>query len=473
MAIYSQTLAASELSFQPCWLTGSGGNGNLRAECATWQQPLDRSRPDGEQIDIHVTRLKSTALEPATDAFTLINGGPGGSSIDMLVAFASIARTFTRERDVIVIDQRGTGRSSPLTCDGVTETTEDISIEATVAITQECLQALPHDPRFFTTTSAVNDLEALRAALGYEQLSIYGVSYGTRVALQYARQFPERTRTVVVDGIIPPTRALGSLIAIHSQAALDQILARCEEDTDCAERFPDIAEQLTVLAEELRTQPVKMNIQHPVTGLPTDIELSQVHLAAWLRFSLYSTETAALIPLIIHEATARQNYLPIAANALRMIHDISTSLNYGMHNAVVCTEDAPFYDADADLDAMDATYLGRHIYETLEAVCSIWPQGELNAALKSPLESSVPTLVLSGELDPITPPAWGEEIMPGLSNALHVVAPGQGHGTIARGCIPKLVVKFVESADLEALDTACIDHLAAYPFFVDLMGPPP
>ncbi|MEM7078143.1 MAG: alpha/beta hydrolase [Pseudomonadota bacterium] len=469
--------AGAELEFSPCYLTGSGGNGNLHAQCATWQQPLDRSNNQGDQIELSVVKIPSTALDPAPDAFTLINGGPGASSIDMMVDLRGLLGLFTRERDVIVIDQRGTGRSAPMTCpglvdDSVTEMTPKIVSEAT----QACLDALPYDPRFFTTTVGVEDLDALRDALGYEQLSLYGVSYGTRVVMQYMRQYPERTRAAIIDGVVPPTRPLGLLIARHSQNALDAALNDCSGHAPCAAAYPDLATRFNTLRETLLTEAKPVNLIHPLTGAPTDIEVEYGHLAAWIRFSLYAPESTALIPLMVYQALEQNNYIPIASSALQMIEQISTSMNYGMHNAVVCTEDAPFFPDPAELDTDEifaATYLGQEMFDTLIQICGEWPAGVRHPDFKQPLESDVPTLVLSGEFDPITPATWGEEVMPGLANAKHIIAPGQGHGIIARGCVPQLVSDFVEDADPTALDDGCIKHLQRYPFFVDMMGPAP
>lgn len=465
---------AETLDFTPCALTGSNGNGTLQAECAVWPQPLDRANPNSPNIELFVSRLKATALAPAKDAFTLVNGGPGGSSIDMLVDLAAVAQLFTRERDVIVIDQRGTGRSTPLTCDAVTDQVEEYSEEDTLRLTFECLAGLPFDPRFFTTSAAVEDLDALRQALGYEQLSLYGVSYGTRVVQHYMRTYPAQTRVAVIDGVIPTTQALGPQIAIHSQNALEHAIARCAETESCAQAFPNLREELATVAAELQENPKVLSIQHPVTGKQTEMQVRYPHFMMWLRFSLYATETTALIPLTIHQVAADQNYLPIASNVLRMLHNITTSLNYGMHNAVICTEDTPFYEAAlVDYAAMDQTYIGRQVYDLLNTMCDIWPEGVRHTNIKDPLSSDTPTLVLSGEFDPITPPAWGEVALQGLSNAVHIVAPGQGHGTIGRGCIPKMILEFVESADPSQVNKSCIEHLGPYPFFVNPMGPPP
>ncbi len=472
--LLAATSAHAEINFEPCFLSGSAGNGSLHAQCAEWQRPLDPDNPDGETITLFVAKLPSTAVDPAPDAFTVINGGPGGSSIDMMVDMGGILRPFTRERDVIVIDQRGTGRSTPLTCETMTDTTEDADLERVIELTQECLENLSHDPRFFTTSVAVKDLDVLRETLGYETLSVYGVSYGSRVAQHYARQFPDTTRAVVIDGVVPPTEVLGAQIALFSQNTLDSVFARCAETPACNEQFPNAARDFETVAERLRNDTIPLNIQHPVTGIPTDIEVSYGHLAILVRLALYAPPSSALIPLIVHEAANNENYLPIAANALRMIHQLTDSISYGMHNAVMCTEDAPFFDdSTVDFEAMAATYLGEDMYKTLKAMCEVWPAGVMDANIKDILTSDIPTLVLSGEFDPITPPVFGEAVMPTLSNATHIIAPGQGHGVFPQGCLPRLVLEFVETPDPAAIDASCTDFLGTHPFFINLMGPPP
>ena len=236
---------------------------------------------------------------------------------------------------------------------------------------------------------------------------------------------------------------LAHAIAIHSQQALDAAFARCQATPSCNQAFPEIESEFKLLSNRLQEDPVPLTIQHPVTGKRTEMELTYPHLMMWVRFSLYATETTALIPLTVHQAVTTENYLPIAANALRMLHNITTSLNYGMHNAVMCTEDAPFFDSsDVDYSAMDETYIGRQMFDNLKAMCDIWPEGDRHEDIKQKLVSDIPTLLLSGEVDPITPPAWAERAMEHLSNAKHIIAPGQGHGTLARGCMPKLMLGF-------------------------------
>lgn len=473
-AVTAGTTFANAPEFEPCTISGTGGSGILYAECATWSRPLDPSAPDGEQIELFVTRLSSTALEPASDAFTMINGGPGGSSVEMLVDFRAVATAITRERDVIVIDQRGTGKSAPMTCDALSDSVDSLTETQTVELTRDCINKLPHDPRFFSTSVAVKDLEALRTSLGYEQLSLYGVSYGTRVAMHYMRRYPQAVRSMIIDGVVPPSIVLGSNVALNSQQTLSSLFARCIEDSACSTAFPNLASDFARLSERLKRQPISLQLPHPVTATQTELELSYGHLAVLLRMSLYAPETASILPIILNQAATQQQYLPIAANALQLIHQLTSSLNYGMHNAVVCTEDAPFFkDEIVDWNILDETYLGSEMYKTLISMCSAWPAGVIDEDFKQPLHSDAPILILSGEFDPITPPQYGDQVLANFSNAKHIVAQGQGHGVIIRGCIPKVLLDFVESGTFADLDTSCTEHLSDSPFFLDALGPPP
>ena len=383
------TSAWPDIAFEPCLVKGN--TGHLQAECAHWQRPLNPADANSAPIELFVTRLSATALEAQNDPLTVINGGPGGSSIDLLVDYQQVLRMFTRQRDVIVIDQRGTGRSTPLTCPNLTDTVTDVTPDEVAALTQTCLDALPADPRYFTTSVAVDDLEALRVAMGYDALNMYGVSYGTRVAQHYAQRYPSTTRTLILDGVIPSHRALGLLIAQHSQNALNTIFADCSANAACAAAFPELEDSFNQLRNRLQRAPVALSIPHPVTGQVTDITLNHDHLAMYVRFSLYAPETRAVLPVVLHEAAHAHHYLPLAANALRIIHDMSNAINYGMHNAVVCTEDTPHYDdKTANVAAMAQTYLGTTIYETLRQLCSIWPVGVTHDSIKQPLANDTP-----------------------------------------------------------------------------------
>jgi pimeloyl-ACP methyl ester carboxylesterase len=460
-------------AFADCALSGNGGATRVAAECVTLEVPLDPSHPAGEQIKLRIARLQSLAPEPARDAFTVINGGPGGSSIDLFADFAPFLTPILRERDIVIVDQRGTGDSTQLTCPALEQEVTDYDPDTTAALAAACIPALPADPAFFTTSVAVRDLDYVRALLGYDQLTLYGVSYGTRVAQHYAKRHPAETRALIIDGVVPLSMALGPQISENAQDTLNAIFVRCAASESCREAFPALPELFAALGDDLRQNPPTLTLPHPTTGQQETLTLSYAHLAVAIRLLSYGPETAALIPLLISEAQNIGNYLPLASQALRITSQLSEALSYGMHNAVVCTEDVPSYRFDPAERAagLANTYLGGDQLRSLVAICSRWPAGVIDPEFHEPLATDIPTLLLSGEFDPITPPANAEQTLKTLSNARHLIAPGQGHGVVMRGCLPGLLAKFVESRDPGALDASCVDRLGPEPFFIDLMGP--
>ena len=349
--------------------------------------------------------MPALSLEPEPDPFVPIAGGPGQASSEFYAAYQGAFEKVRRNRDIVLLDQRGTGQSAVMNCEADDDIIEGrFSREQTLAVTQECLEQLPHDPRFFTTSVAVGDLEALREALGYAQFNLYGISYGSRVAQHFVRRYPESTRTVILDGVVPPQLALGPAIAIEAQNALDAIFDRCAESEVCAERFPDIREDFSMLRAELVDEPVTIVLPDPLTGKPEEMSFGPQELAAALRLLSYHPNSVAVMPMLINEAI-RGNYAPLASQFMMIAASVSEAMSIGMHNAVVCTEDAPYFAGEQiSRDALDATYIGPLQLDALKTICSVWPRGALDKDFKTPLASDLPVLLLSGEADPVTPP---------------------------------------------------------------------
>lgn len=465
---FAPTVGALEL--ERCTLSGGAGIAAVEARCGWLTRPENPDDPEGATIDLRVAVVPALSPNPLPDALTVINGGPGASSIEM---YADMAATFSgvrRERDILIVDQRGTGASNPLDCPRLEEADLDQSEAIVREATLACLEALPGDPRFYTTSVAVGDLEAARQALGYEALNVYGVSYGTRVAQHYARRHVDRVRTLIIDGVAPPAVPLGPNAAINAQRTLSRLFDRCSGEPACAERFPDLAAQLGKLDMRLSEASQPVSVAHPVTGIQTDLEVTHMHLLMTLRMLSYAPETARLLPLIIDEAARNGNFVPLAANALRIERELTGAIRFGMHNSVICTEDAPFF-GELDIAALDATYIGPQQARSLQTICASWPQGPLDDDLREPLTVAVPTLILSGEEDPITPPAYGEMADQALPDSLHLIGAGQGHGVIGRGCLPRLAAEFVDAGTLSGLETACVERLTHPSFFLNLMGP--
>jgi len=439
-------------------------------------RPENPADPGSPEIEIRVAVVPALNLVPEADPIVPIAGGPGQGSIEFYMLVRGAFEGVRRDRDILLVDQRGTGRSSTMDCpidDEALLGATEFSLEDTMQYIEECLDNLPHDPRYFTTSVAVTDLEAIREALGYTALNLYGVSYGSRVAQHFARRYPESTRTVVIDGVVPPQVALGPEIATESQKAVDNILARCAEDAGCNEKFPDVETTFARVVAELRNGPVDVTVPHPNSGRMETITFGDGHFAVAVRLLVYSPNTIALLPLFIHEA-GQGNYVPMAAQFMLTSIAMQDALAIGMHNAVMCTEDVPFIDSTTlDQDSIAASYMGAFQLETLEAMCEVWPAGPIDPEFKAPVASDIPFLLLSGDADPITPPRYAEMAAVDLGNAAHLVGKHQGHGQISVGCMGKLVAEFVATADPMALEAECMERNFVTPFFLDFSGPAP
>lgn len=465
---------AASLVLEDCRISAGPGYPSMKAECGTLRRPLDPANPHGPAIDLAVAVVPALTLEPEPTPLVPIAGGPGQSTIEFYAAYANAFEPIRRTRDIVLLDQRGTGESAPLEC-GLGE--ELFEVEQTPERAAEeavrCLGELEHDTRFFTTSVAVTDLEALRRALAAPAFNLYGISYGTRVAQHFARRYPDSTRTVILDGVVPPQIALGPGIAIEAQKALEAIFARCAESDACAGEFPRIADEFQRLTDRLAAEPVTLEVPDPLTGAAERFAFGSAQLGGALRILSYHPNTVALMPLLIHEAFG-ENYGPIAAQYLLSARSLAEALSLGMHNSVVCAEDAPFFDdEDVSREELDSTYIGPLQLEALRAMCAVWPKGVLDPNLRQPLATDRPVLLLSGTADPITPPRFAELAALEMSNKLLLEGTNQGHGQLTRTCIPRIMAEFVDSAAFADIDQDCLERQFAMPFFLDFTGPAP
>ena len=465
------------LSLEDCRISAGPGFPGIKARCGRMIRPLNPNNTDpanAETVTLQVAVVPALNLEPEPDPVVPLAGGPGQSANDFYTAFAQAFEPLRRNRDILLVDQRGTGSSAALRCDFEDVVLEgSLSDEETLRLTRECLDALPHDPRFFTTSVAVSDLDAVRAALGYPSLNLYGISYGSRVAQHYARRFPSTTRSIVLDGVVPPDLPLGPDIALESQAAVERILSRCAENAACAERFPDIQTAFGELRERLEADAVSVRLADPVAGNLERVSFGTAEFAAAIRLLAYHPNTIALMPLLIDEA-ANGNYQPLAAQFLMTSRSIASSVAIGMHNAVMCSEDAPRYSGyTVDRGALEASYMGPLLLDTMQTVCSVWPEGLVDEDFAEPLSTDIPTLLLSGSADPITPPAYATRAAGGLKRAWLLSGRHQGHGQFSVGCMPEILAGFVEGRELEDGAADCFADNFVMPFFLSFSGPTP
>lgn len=471
---WTSCVLAAPLELTRCELTAAQGRIVVAARCGTLAVPVDAANHGAGTITLNVAVIEALAGDSAPDPLLAIAGGPGQAATEAFAQYQGAFSRIHRTRDIVLVDQRGTGRSAPLDCapdeqDPPTQLLfdrETLRQQAT-----ECLAALQHDPRLFTTTAAVRDLEAVREALGYERWNIYGISYGTRVAQQYVRRYPQRTRSLILDGVVAPTLALGPDIAIDAQRALDLMFDRCKADALCRAAYPRLQADFHELLLDLARKPVSLTLPHPLTGAAQRFTLTREAAASAIRMLSYTAESAALLPELIH-AAALGRHLPLAVQAWQIAHQLDDQISYGMNFSVVCSEDYPRW-LDVDRNRQQATYLGTLQVDMIEAVCSRWPRADVEADLHTAITTDVPALLLSGEGDPVTPPASARLAADGMSRSRHLVLAGQGHGQLAIACVPQLLGRFLDDVDPVGLDASCLDGVRAFPFFTSPLGPSP
>jgi len=445
------------------------------AQCGTITVPENRAQPGGRSIDLFVAILPANTLSPAPDPLLILAGGPGQAA-STLAPFAQSLNAIRRTRDIVLIDQRGTGRSAALSCRAFTpDDRAEFELDP-LPKAGDCLAELTArgvDPAQYTTTAWVEDLETARAALGYPRVNLWGGSYGSRVALEYLRRHPDRVRSAVLDGVAPPALRITLDVWRTRDAALDDIIAACRTSPACAKAFPDPAATLDELSRALEGGR-KVTFEDPRTWAPRTYTLTFEHVVGALQPLTYSPELASLIPELLQRARD-DDYAPLIAASLALTSDLPEQMNAALHFSVTCAEDVPRIDATTRTKVLFGSRAGR-MAERIIAVCDSWPRGTMPADFGMPVTSDVPVLLLSGGLDPVTPPAYGAEVAKTLSHSRHVVAPGYGHIVSPHACAPRLVSAFVDRAGFDKLPESCIAELGQSrrpPFFTDRLAARP
>ncbi len=449
VALVLAPLSARAAVLEPCRIKGLAQD----AVCGSVRRPLDPAAPQGAQIDIHFAVLPALARNKQPDPVFFFAGGPGQSATALAGPLSSQLGRMLYRRDVVLIDQRGTGRSAPLRCEdeGAGRALRDAQAEQQLAEIQVCrqqLQRLPHgDLRHYTTTLAMADADAVRQALGAQQVNLIGGSYGTRAALEYLRQFPQHVRRVVIDGVAPPDMALPASFSPDAQAALDAWLAACEADKACVQAHGDLRQKLRTLLASL---PRSISATHPLTGREERFVLERDMLMGMLRAPLYVPSLASALPYAI-DAASRGQFTPLVGLSSSLMGGRTgpSRLAMGMHFSVICAEDLPRMAAGAaDPPGRD---FGDGMAQQYRRVCADWPRGSVPEAFYRVAVSPAPVLVLSGGADPVTPPRHGQRVTQALGPlARHVVVPQAGHGVMSLPCMRDVLFRFINAADAAA-----------------------
>ena len=455
---------------KPC----TGDDTPVDAVCGTLTVFENRATKQGRQIDLNIVVLPAMRADAAPDPLFFLAGGPGQGAAQLAKLVREMFRQVLTDRDIVLVDQRGTGKSNPLNCED-----EDDSLAAfsrtdadSAARLKTCLAGYDADLRLYTTPIAMDDLDDVRALLGYDRINIYGGSYGTRAGLVYLRQHGDRVRSAVLDGVAPTNMRLPLFFPRDVQRALDLLLDDCAATAACHAKYPNLKSRLPALMTRLEKTPATVAVVHPRTGERGNITMTARTLANILASTLYIPIASSLIPALIERAE-QNDFQGLLALASIGDNGSPSNMSVGMQLSVICAEDAPRITPAEVVKESAGSLFGRYVIRLQLDACTFWPRGEVPDSFYEPVTSSVPTLVMSGQIDPVTPPVWGEAIAKHLSASKHIVMPGTGHTAGGTACGVRLIRAFLAKGDADGLDTSCMANVKRPPFFVTPAGPDP
>ncbi|MCZ2857410.1 alpha/beta hydrolase [Blastococcus sp. VKM Ac-2987] len=458
----------------------------VEIECGRLPVPADRDDPDAGEIQLAFAVVRSGADSPAEDPVVYLSGGPGQSTLELVPqAFGAIYEPLTENRDLVLVDQRGTGLTEPsLACDeysswvreslGSDLPPEELEAQAVQSL-EDCRQRLVDegvDFADYNSAASAADLEDLRVALGHDEWNLYGISYGTRLAQAALRDHPDGIRSVVLDAAYPVDADLYEETPGNAVRAMEALFATCADDPGCAAQYPDLQQTFTNLVEELNASPAPITVVDPTNGQRIEDELDGNSLVGFLFQTLYSTELVPHLPEIITAADDGDfGTIGLLLGALSAQLEL---VSIGQQLAVQCQEEVAF-GSQEDVAAAAAEHplvegffegaptLGPGVFD----VCASWDAGEPGEGANDPVTSEIPALVLAGDLDPITPPRWGEEIAAELPNSFFVRFPFTGHGALpSHECAVDIAVEFLDDPGSEPA-TGCVDDIEAPAFTAD------
>ncbi len=432
------------------------------ARCGTYEVFENRAARKGRKIPLRVVVLPALGPDRKPDAIVAFGGGPGNSSVEEGIYYSQMLAPLRRHRDFLLVDLRGTGGPGLLDCPELHDVQGFLDHYVPTDRVRACAGRLRKvaDLSQYTSDNAIDDVDEVRAALGYPQVNLMGGSYGSRAVLVYLRRHPDRVRAAVLSGVVPTHDRAPLFFARSTQKALDGLIAECAGDAACARAFPHIRDEIDTVLALAGREPVRVQLLDPKTGQPYEIRLTRDGVAQTLRYMLYSPETAVELPLQVHLAV-QGDWKPLAETGVSFAHDMS-SFDNAFFFGVTCSEDVPFIRDPEIPAAVAGTFLGDFRIREQRAACAEWPAVKVPESFLKPVTSDVPALVIVDENDPATPPSDGEEAARTLRHSRYVVVPKAGHGWNGlKGleCIAGLYVKTVEDGAVDRLDASCLARI--------------
>lgn len=460
-----QPVHPSRSKLKPCKAQRNGAE--VDALCGEYQVWENRAAKSGRKITLPILVIPAVSPNPKPDPIVPLGGGPGQPASELIGVLGPAAN---QERDLLFVDQRGTGGPDRMQCllgspgDFQSLFNQLFPLDAVRRCREELSRK--YDLTLYTTAIGADDLDEVRAWLGYDKLNLAGYSYGTRMAQVYLRRHPESVRTVTLWGSVPMDEALPISHSAAGQRALDMVFELCEKDPACSSKFQFRKDFQTVMAR-LEQGPVEVEVLHPETRKPVKVKIPREVAGEGLRAFLYSADGDAAMPLVFHEA-ANGDWKHLGQVIIDARYGLINGIVNGLFFSVTCSEDAPHITKEMIAARTAGSFLRDDRVSRQMAVCDIWPHARIDPADRQPFDSQVPVLVINGQIDPVTPPDFGRRTAAKLSNSLFLEVPYQGHAMNV-DCPADIAQKLIDQGSLKGLDTSCLAQIKPTPF---LQEPP-
>lgn len=460
----AQLAPAQTLKLSDCTLK------KVEGLCGTFPVPEDRAHPERRTIELRVFAVRAAKQRSHSGALFLIEGGPGESTVEHLsdTELVPVYRRVAGDRDIVAVEERGVGQSHGLTCPEPKARTLQDDFADLVDTARDCLPAAQSHASLdqYHSLSAIADLEAVRAALGYDKIDLWGLSHGTREAILYAERYPEHTRAVVLEAPFGPNQHMPSGLAEREDEVLRGTFADCAADHDCQAQYPDLEGDYHKALNAFAHGPVRVRVTDPYTKQPTTIPFSRGRFGETIRNMLYMIPTANRVPAVLHSAAAGDWTSLVLFSARSRI--ASEGFPFAMWMSYVCTEDLPYVDVAGEHRRTKDTLLGNFRVEQQKAACKIWPAGHLPEGWDAPKGSKVPMLFMTGSLDVITSPVLARKIAAPFPNAKVVEIAHGTHLLVGQpgedDCVLRIEAEFLENGSADGVDTSCAAALSRGPW---------
>jgi pimeloyl-ACP methyl ester carboxylesterase len=450
-----------QLALKDCEVRGIQG----KARCGMLEVYEDRAAKKGRKISLNIVVLPATGDKREPDPLFYFAGGPGSAATEDAAGVAQGLSKIREHRDLVFVDQRGTGGSNPLNCDfyNPADLQSYLGYFFPLEEVRRCRTQLETraDLKLYITTIAMDDIDDVRTALGYDRINLFGGSYGTRAALTYLKRHPQHVRTATLQGVSPTNQFMPGDFPVQTERALQGVLAECVADQQCNTAFPNVRAEAQAVLAQLIKGPIEVEIQKPESTEHIKVKLSRDLVAEAIRYMLYSPVPASRVPLIIHLA-AQGNFVPLTHAALEYRKFLVGTGSNGMYLSITCAEDLPWIKPGEGERLAENTFLGDYRLRQQREACALWPRATIERDYSQPVVSDVPVLILTGQWDPVTAPSNGETAARTLKNSMHIIVPHGAHGLgglEGLDCIDRITNEFIEGGTTKGIDTSCVQNI--------------